>query len=398
MLRDHIDETHEGEWTCNASARDWREIDRNLRRIARRRAALDADEARWLREAVRAEIWREVGAASLHEYLEDRLGYTPRVVNDRVRVALALGELPELTEALETGELPFTAVRELVRVATPKTETAWREAAQGKNVHQIEQAVAGRARGDLPGAPPRPELKLHTLRFEVRPETFARLREAQQVLEAEAGIRLDHDALIAALCAAVLESREPARAQHQIHTIECARCGQGWQDGAGTRVAIDAAALARAHCDAERIDPTTQRAAQDIPPRVRRYVWHRDGGRCTVPGCRAKRHLEIHHVRPRAQGGNHQPGNLTLLCGGHNRAHHDGQLAITGEAPSLSYAQAHVGHDPSAAAEASPHSSPWASRAARPPRRSSAGASEAARRRVSSRCSALPCACSRSRR
>src|SRR6476619_4197970 len=113
MLRDHVDDRPEGEWIHDSRAHDWREIDRNLRRIARWRAALDADEARWLREAVHAEIWREVGAASLREYLEDRLGYTPRTVNDRVRVALALGELPELTEALETGELPFTAIREL---------------------------------------------------------------------------------------------------------------------------------------------------------------------------------------------------------------------------------------------------------------------------------------------
>src|SRR5580765_5128797 len=127
MLRDHVDDKHEGEWFHDASTHDWREIDRNLRRIARRRAALDAEEARWLREAVRAEIWREVGAVSLKAYLEDRLRYTPRVATDRVRVALALGELLELSEALETGELPFTAVRELVRVVTPRTETAWRE-------------------------------------------------------------------------------------------------------------------------------------------------------------------------------------------------------------------------------------------------------------------------------
>ena len=343
MQSEHLEEARE---IHHATMPDWREIDRNLRRIAGQRAALDAEEARWLREAVRGEVWHEVGAATLLEYLEDLLGYTPRAAADRVRVALALGELPALSEALEVGALPFTAVRELVRVATPATEAAWLADARGKNVHQIEQAVSGHARGDLPGDPPRPELELRVLRFEVRPETFARFREAQQVLETESGMRLDDDAVLAALCAAVLEPREPARAQHQIHTIECARCGQGWQDGAGTRVAIDATAVARADCDAERIDPVTHRAAQDVTPKVRRLVWHRDGGRCAVPGCRSARHVEMHHIQPRALGGGHTPDNLTLLCGGHHRALHDGHLAITGPAPALNVRWTHAGHAP----------------------------------------------------
>src|SRR5690242_5093956 len=59
------------------------------------------------------------------------------------------------------------------------------------------------------------------------------------------------------------------------------------------------------------------------------------GGRCCVPGCRSARHLELHHVVPRARGGGHEPENLTLLCSGHHRALHDGKLSITGRAPKL---------------------------------------------------------------
>jgi len=344
MLRDHSTEARDDGWTRETKRADWREIDRNLRRIARRRAALDAEEARWLREAVRGEIWHELGAATLEEYLERRLGYTPRAAADRVRVALALESLPELTDALATGELPFTAVRELVRVATPQTEAEWRAHARSETVREIEDAVSGRARGDRPGDAERPELRLGVLRFEVRPETLARLRQAQQALEATAGMRLDDDALVAALCAAVLEPAEAPRAKHQILTVICDRCGQGWQESAGKRVAIGQAATDRAHCDAERIDPATQRARQEIPPKVRRFVWRRDRGRCCVPGCRASRYLEVHHVRPRAAGGGHEPENLALICGAHHRALHDGQLTITGRAPELAVVT-HVGRD-----------------------------------------------------
>jgi len=36
---------------CVSSRVDWKRVDRELRAIARKRAALDAEEARWLREA-----------------------------------------------------------------------------------------------------------------------------------------------------------------------------------------------------------------------------------------------------------------------------------------------------------------------------------------------------------
>ena len=65
-----------------------------------------------------------------------------------------------------------------------------------------------------------------------------------------------------------------------------------------------------------------------------------------MPGCRSARHLEVHHIQPRALGGGHTPDNLTLLCGGHHRAHHDGHLAITGPASALAVRWTHVGREP----------------------------------------------------
>src|SRR5258705_6366073 len=111
-----------------ATSLDWRTVDRALRGIARRRAALDVEEARWLREAERLQIWRPLGMVSAIDYLERVLGYTPHTANERLRVARALGELPAVAEAFERGELGFSAVRELTRVATPETDASWRDA------------------------------------------------------------------------------------------------------------------------------------------------------------------------------------------------------------------------------------------------------------------------------
>src|SRR3954467_15302120 len=115
---------------------DWKAVDGALRSIRQRRATLDAEEARWLREAERLEIGRPLGRVSMLDYLERVLGYAPRTAQDRLRVARALGDLPQLTAALTAGALPFSAVRELTRVATPMTEASWVAAATGKNLRQ----------------------------------------------------------------------------------------------------------------------------------------------------------------------------------------------------------------------------------------------------------------------
>jgi hypothetical protein len=170
----------------------------------------------------------------------------------------------------------------------------------------------------------------------VRPATLALLRQAQQVLEDERGERLDDDGLISSLCNAVLagsSETESGRAKHQILITRCEACGAGWQEGAGTRQPLDAADLARAECDAQRVGEG--RATQDVAPRVARFVQRRDAGRCCVPGCRSSRFLEIHHIVPREHGGSHDAENLTLLCDGHHRALHEGKLSITGKAPKL---------------------------------------------------------------
>ncbi|HTE53172.1 MAG TPA: HNH endonuclease signature motif containing protein, partial [Kofleriaceae bacterium] len=74
-------------------------------------------------------------------------------------------------------------------------------------------------------------------------------------------------------------------------------------------------------------------ASQSIPPRIRREVWRRDHGRCQVPGCRAARFLEVHHIVPRALGGPHEPGNLLVMCSAHHARVHDGALRLSGTAP-----------------------------------------------------------------
>ncbi len=332
------------EWAAS-SVPGWQDIDRGLRTIARKRGALDVEEAALLCLANRCEIWRRLGKPSLLAYMEDVLGYAPKTARDRVRVAIALDEMPALAEALETGEQSYSALRELTRVVTPSTQREWCAAVRGKNLRQIEELVGVHRRGDLPTDPPNPDLAPRVVRFEITTATYALLRQAQQILADEHGRRLDDNELVAALCGSVIDGGanpddHGSRARHQVLTTICEACHQGWQQAGGVNVPISTADVERAECDAQRIgsDREPSRAAQDISPMVRRHVWRRDHGACTVPGCRSARFIEAHHIVHRADGGGHEAENIALLCFAHHAAHHEGLLAISGRAPDLVFA------------------------------------------------------------
>src|SRR5690349_24382968 len=115
-------------WVGNDGSRDgvaWRGAHEALLRLAEKRAGLDFEEGRWLLAALRAGTRLRLGYGSFQEYSERLFGYGPRVTQEKLRVAEALEELPELARDLEAGRVSFSAVRELTRVATVKTEREW---------------------------------------------------------------------------------------------------------------------------------------------------------------------------------------------------------------------------------------------------------------------------------
>ncbi|MEO8842313.1 MAG: HNH endonuclease [Kofleriaceae bacterium] len=317
---------------------NWRELDRELRSIAKRQRALDAEEAALLCVVARQQVWRQFGCATMLEYLEMVFGYGPKVGHERVRVAMAIEALPELREALASGALSYSALRELTRVVTSNTQREWLDAVRGKSVRQVEDLVRTHRKGDLPTDPADPDLKPRRLSFEVSTATDALLRQARQSLANERRRFIEDDEFLAAMAAALLEGgandNGQGRAKYQVRVTSCDSCSQTYFEGGGRKIAVDDADAARADCDAQRIGDD-ERAAQDIAPKTRREVLHRDGGKCTVPRCRSARFIEIHHIVPRGEGGSHDATNLTCLCDGHHKNLHDGKLRLSGHAPNI---------------------------------------------------------------
>src|SRR5688500_7286974 len=80
---------------------EWQRADRELRRLAKERAAADYEEAAWIAVMNREKGHTKLGYASLPEYLERLFGYSPRFSREKVRVAVALENLPELAQSLK---------------------------------------------------------------------------------------------------------------------------------------------------------------------------------------------------------------------------------------------------------------------------------------------------------
>jgi hypothetical protein len=310
------------------------EVDRRLREYARHRASLDAAEAYDLLRAEQLKLHFLCGFATMYEYLERVLGYGPHAARERMRVARSLARLPQTTAALARGELSYSAVRELTRVATAETEASWLAAAEGKAVNQIEQLVAG----DQPEDPTHPDLRPRVVRIELPPEVYALWRQARSVVAAERGAEISDADFVESLCrGAIAPGTGAVGPTHQIAYQQCPDCRRATQNGAGREIDIAPEVFERASCDAKvlgSLDATSpDRATNSVTPRLREQVFARDHHRCTVPGCRSARNLDIHHIVPQAQGGKHELWNLTLLCSGHHAALHDGLLVMRGQAP-----------------------------------------------------------------
>jgi HNH endonuclease len=326
---------------------DWQSAHDHLSRIAKERAHLDCEEGGSLLCALRANVHLHLGFASFAEYIERLFGYSPRWTEERLRVAEALEVLPHLQHALRDGSVPWSTARELTRVATPESEHAWLEASRGRTLRQVEQLVAGHKPGDQPADAPDPSLRRHVLRMEVAAETFATFREAMAKLRRESDEPLDEDTALLLMARQVLGGpTDEGRASYQVAVTVCSECNRGWQQGRGEQVEVGAGIIGMARCDAQHVGSVaphsthvgedggsatrSRRAHQDIPPAVRREVLRRDGGRCVVPGCRHAVFLDLHHIIPRSEGGDHDPDTLVTLCSAHHRAQHRGQLVIEG--------------------------------------------------------------------
>src|SRR6202043_906665 len=104
------------------------------------------------------------GARPCAHWLTWRVGLDPGAAREKVRVARALGVLPLLSAAMRRGEISYSKVRALTRIATPANEQDLLTFGRAGTAAHVERRVRGMRRVDRIAAG-RSEKRLHASRY-----------------------------------------------------------------------------------------------------------------------------------------------------------------------------------------------------------------------------------------
>jgi len=321
--------------------------------------------------------WGAWGLNSCAHWLNWRCGIGMNAAREKVRVAHALKPLPLISAAFAAGELSFSKVRAVTRIADPENEEKLLNLARYATAAQIEKMVRG-----YRGVERREERERAVGQHDMRELTYyhdddgslvirARLpaEEGAVVLQAlnaamdarrveEKEVKPDEvtavtsepsdsfaqrraDALITLAETTLRHGPTPLSAAERYQVVvhvtaetlaadEPGRCelenGQGIALDTARRIACDSSLIQITEDDAG--NPLDiGRKTRAVPPAMRRALQSRDGG-CRFPGCSHHRFVDAHHIRHWADGGETSIDNLVLLCRHHHRLVHEGGFRI----------------------------------------------------------------------
>ena len=139
---------------------------------AGRIAAAQAELLLWIGEFDRREGWAGPGMLSCAHWLSWRIGTSLGTARDQVRVARRLPELPQLAAAFAAGQLSYSKVRAITRVADPDDGVDWLALARHSSAAQLDKLVRGMSRARAhEAARADPERAAWRLRTRVRYDT-----------------------------------------------------------------------------------------------------------------------------------------------------------------------------------------------------------------------------------
>jgi hypothetical protein len=335
---------------------------------------LNAANYRWL--TLIAEFDRRLGWAdgklpSCAHWLNFKCGLNLGAAREKVRVAHSLAGLPKIAASMGRGELSYSKVRALTRVACAATEDTLLMIALHGTAYHVERLVRGYRR-----AQQAEQLSREAQQHANRSVSYCYADDGSLIvkcrLPALAGAMLIKalDAAVETvpameISADVVEERpipyESRRADALVVLAENFLAARDTSSNAADRyqvvVHVDAETLhrhaagrceiehgpsipaetaRRLSCDSSllRVLENQQgqsldvgRKTRGIPPAIRRALNTRDGG-CRFPGCTHQRYVDAHHIEHWADGGDTKLSNLVTLCRLHHRLVHEGEITI----------------------------------------------------------------------
>jgi Domain of unknown function (DUF222)/HNH endonuclease len=336
---------------------------------------LNAAQYRWLvliREFDRRVGWGDGKLASCAHWLNFKCGLNLGAAREKVRVAHALQKLPLIAASMGRGELSYSKVRALTRVACRATERDLLNIALHGTAYHVEKTVRLYRRAlqvqELSREASQQESRSVSYYWEedgslvlkarlpavggalvvkALEAALAQVPEHEVCMERSEEWPLSHaarraDALVrmaeSALKAGGRDAKSAEHYQVVIHvdaqSLSAQAPGRAEVEG-GPSLAVET--IKRLGCDASVVGViedgkgqplSVGRRTRSIPPAIRRALRARDESGCQFPGCTYERYLDAHHIEHWAHGGRTELSNLVTLCRWHHRLVHEGGIGV----------------------------------------------------------------------
>ena len=87
-----------------------------------------------------------LGYSNIAQYVQNHFGHGKSTTYEYLRVGKALGSLPRCREGYSGGEISYTQLREMTRVATAETEDEWLRFAKKRTSEELQLEVRAERR------------------------------------------------------------------------------------------------------------------------------------------------------------------------------------------------------------------------------------------------------------
>ena len=336
-----------------------------------------------IREFDENEYWAVGGVCSCAHWLNFKCGIGMNAAREKVRVAHALAKLPLICEAFRKGQMSYSKVRAMTRIADETNEDYLLMIANHGTAHHVEKLVSQYRRckrlQDLDNAN-----EVHKNR-----ELYY-FHDEDGSLVIKARFPAERGALILKAIDMAIEAQENAEpdvgarpsARSPAETNSCNSDDSEEREPISTRRADALAEIAETYMQTDPVPSSTAdryqvvvhvtaetssstvvenshmedgphvtaetsrriacdctvvglledgngeplsigRRSRAIPPAMRRALRARDKG-CRFPGCTHTRYVDGHHIKHWADGGETSLENLVQLCRHHHRLVHEG--------------------------------------------------------------------------
>jgi len=294
------------------NAREW---SLRIADLARREHCALVDLLLALAEFDRLAIYRQLGFASLFEFLHREVGLSRGSAYYRQVAARLVGQFPEVAEPLRDGRLCISNVVQLAKVMTGKNRFevmpqffhCSKEEAKQVVAELLPAEVVPRrtvvteapllARQDTAPVSVQPVGRNPTHPEGARPVLEVRRTVVEPLTRQESRMHITVSPAFLAL-------------------LKKAKAGQGHVQPGATDEQVLNAAL-------ELLVAQQEKRKASVPAKVKREVRVRDGGKCQWPlasggVCGSEARTEIDHIVPRGRGGPSTTPNCRILCKAHN--------------------------------------------------------------------------------